>query len=298
MKTNKTSVPTLSLTPGRRLMLAVCVTVLFYVVTGLALQLMRGAFGADNIRMLRIAAVMQDMLLFVLPAVIVAVLLTRLPARFLAVDSRPRWRAVCLAALTMIVSIPAMNWVIEANASLPLPEGIAASLRQLEETAARTTEAMLGGTDIGSLVMNLLIIAVLAGFSEELFFRGMVQRLFVGCRWNAGVAIWVAAALFSAMHMQVFGFVPRLLLGAFFGYLLLWSGSLWLPIAMHVLNNTIYIISRHCTGAADINVLGTGDTALSYILVGASVALTAIGLVLTRRAAKTAAVVARRKGGA
>lgn len=82
MKTNKTSVPTLSLTPGRRLMLAVCVTVLFYVVTGLALQLMRGAFGADNIRMLRIAAVMQDMLLFVLPAVIVAVLLTRLPARF------------------------------------------------------------------------------------------------------------------------------------------------------------------------------------------------------------------------
>lgn len=138
---------------------------------------MRGAFGADNIRMLRIAAVMQDMLLFVLPAVIVAVLLTRLPARFLAVDSRPRWRAVCLAALTMIVSIPAMNWVIEANASLPLPEGIAASLRQLEETAARTTEAMLGGTDIGSLVMNLLIIAVLAGFSEELFFRGMVQRL-------------------------------------------------------------------------------------------------------------------------
>lgn len=177
MKTNKTSVPTLSLTPGRRLMLAVCVTVLFYVVTGLALQLMRGAFGADNIRMLRIAAVMQDMLLFVLPAVIVAVLLTRLPARFLAVDSRPRWRAVCLAALTMIVSIPAMNWVIETNASLPLPEGIAASLRQLEETAARTTEAMLGGTDIGSLVMNLLIIAVLAGFSEELFFRGMVQRL-------------------------------------------------------------------------------------------------------------------------
>ena len=177
---------------------------------------------------------------------------------------------------------------------------------------------MLGGTDIGSLVMNLLIIAVLAGFSEELFFRGMVQRLFVGCRWHAGVAIWVAAALFSAMHMQVFGFVPRLLLGAYFGYLLAQkvvilnlfftqldhtrcdddAFPLWLPIVMHVLNNTIYIISRHCTGAADINVLGTGDTALSYILVGASVALTAIGLVLTRRAAKTAPVVARRKGGA
>ncbi len=286
MKTNKNMVPTLSLTPGRRLMLAVCVTVLFYVITGLALQLMRGAFGADNVRMLRIAAVMQDMLLFVLPAVIVAVLLTRLPARFLAVDSAPRGRAIWPAALTMIVSIPAMNWMIEANASLPLPEGIAAYLRELEEAAARTTETMLGSADIGSLIMNLLIVAVLAGFSEELFFRGMVQRLFIGCRWHAGVAIWVAAALFSAMHMQVFGFVPRLLLGAYFGYLLLWSGSLWLPVLMHVFNNAIYIVSRHCAGAADINVLGTEGTAMSYIIIGVSVALTVIGLVLTRRAAK------------
>lgn len=286
MKTNKNTVPTLSLTPGRRLMLAACVTVLFYVITALALQLMRGAFGADNVRMLRIAAVMQDMLLFVLPAVIVAILLTRLPARFLAVDYAPRGRAICLAALTMIVSIPAMNWVIELNASMPLPEGIASYLHQLEQTAARTTEAMLGATDIGSLVMNLLIVAVLAGFSEELFFRGMVQRLFIGCRWNAVAAIWVAAALFSAMHMQVFGFVPRLLLGAFFGYLLLWSGSLWLPVAMHVLNNAIYIISRHCAGAADLNLLGTEGTAVSYIIIGVSAALTVIGLVLTRRAAK------------
>lgn len=286
MKTNKNTVPALSLTPGRRLMLAACVTVLFYVITGLALQLMRGAFGADNVRMLRIAAVMQDMLLFVMPAVIVAVLLTRLPARFLAVDSAPRGRAIWPAALTMIVSIPAMNWMIEANASLPLPEGIAAYLRGLEEAAARTTEAMLGSADIGSLIMNLLIVAVLAGFSEELFFRGMVQRLFIGCRWHASVAIWVAAALFSAMHMQVFGFVPRLLLGAYFGYLLLWSGSLWLPVLMHVFNNAIYIVSRHCAGAADINVLGTEGTAMSYIIIGVSVALTVIGLVLTRRAAK------------
>ena len=286
MKSNKNTIPALSLTPGRRIMLAACVTVLFYVITGLAVQLMRNGFGADNVRMLRIAAVLQDILLFVLPAVIVAVLLTRLPARFLAVDAAPRGRAVWLAALTMVASIPAMNWLIAANASLPLPEGVAGALRALEETAARSTEMMLGGTDAASLVMNLLIVAILAGFSEELFFRGMLQRLFVGCRWNAGVAVWVAAAVFSAMHMQVFGFVPRLLLGAFFGYLLLWSGSLWLPVLMHVFNNAIYIISRHFPDVFGyVNGLGADGSEVSYIVVGVSVAVTAIGLVLTRRAA-------------
>lgn len=278
----------MTLTTGRRIMLMLCVTVLFYVITALALELIRNGFGAENVRALRISAVLQDMLMFVLPAVIVAILLTRLPARLLCIDTFPRGRAVLYAMLTMVVSVPAMNWIIAANAQLPLPEGIAETLRQAEATSARITEVMLGGSDVISLVMSLLIVAVLAGFSEELFFRGMLQRVFSSCRMHAGVAIWITAILFSTMHLQVFGFVPRMLLGAFFGYLLLWSGSLWLPVLMHILNNAMYIVSRHMTlgGNGDVANIGAEGDTLSYVFVGASVALTVVGLVLTRRAAK------------
>lgn len=288
MKNGKAGMPAMTLTTGRRIMLMLCVTVLFYVITALALELIRNGFGAENVRALRISAVLQDLLMFVLPAVIVAILLTRLPARLLCVDTLPRPRAVLYAMLTMAVSVPAMNWIIAANAQLPLPEGIAETLRQAEATATRTTELMLGGSDVISLVMSLLIVAVLAGFSEELFFRGMMQRVFSGCRMNAGVAIWLTAILFSAMHMQVYGFVPRMLLGAYFGYLLLWSGSLWLPVLMHILNNASFIIARHSAlgGNTDFNALGAEGGTLSYVIVGASVALTIVGLVLTRRAAK------------
>lgn len=288
MKNGKAGMPAMTLTTGRRIMLMLCVTVLFYVITALALELIRNGFGADNVRALRISAVLQDLLMFVLPAVIVAILLTRLPARLLCVDTLPRPRAVLYAMLTMAVSVPAMNWIIAANAQLPLPEGIAETLRQAEATATRTTELMLGGSDVISLVMSLLIVAVLAGFSEELFFRGMMQRVFAGCRMNAGVAIWLTAILFSAMHMQVYGFVPRMLLGAYFGYLLLWSGSLWLPVLMHILNNASFIIARHSAlgGNTDFNALGAEGGTLSYVIVGASVALTIVGLVLTRRTAK------------
>lgn len=288
MKNGKAGMPAMTLTTGRRIMLMLCVTVLFYVITALALELISNGFGAENVRALRISAVLQDLLMFVLPAVIVAILLTRLPARLLCVDTLPRPRAVLYAMLTMAVSVPAMNWIIAANAQLPLPEGIAETLRQAEATATHTTELMLGGSDVISLVMSLLIIAVLAGFSEELFFRGMMQRVFAGCRMNAGVAIWLTAILFSAMHMQVYGFVPRMLLGAYFGYLLLWSGSLWLPVLMHILNNASFIIARHSAlgGNADFNALGAEGGTLSYVIVGASVALTVVCLVLTRRAAK------------
>ena len=90
--------------------------------------------------------------------------------------------------------------------------------------------------------MNILIIGVLAGFGEELFFRGTFMRLMTTGRVNPHVAIWTVAVVFSAMHLQFFGFVPRTLLGAYFGYLLYWSRSLWVPIIIHASNNIIYVV--------------------------------------------------------
>ena len=115
--------------------------------------------------------------------------------------------------------------------------------RALEDAAFTTMKNLLANDSVAALAVNILIVGVLAGISEELLFRGCFQRLLTTGGVNKHLAVWIVAICFSAMHFQIFGFVPRTLLGAYFGYLLLWTRSLWVPVAAHILNNVMFVIS-------------------------------------------------------
>ncbi len=274
----------LSLTLGKRLALFACITIFCLIIASVIVGFIRYKAGENSVPMMRIAAVLQDILLFIIPALVTAILITRLPATFLAVDKKPKGVAVILAIATMICSIPAMNALITFNDGIHLPQSMAAleaAMRHAEEAAQKSIATLLGGDGIGSLAVSVLIVGVLAGFSEEIFFRGTFLRLLTTGRVNTHVAIWVVAFVFSAMHMQFYGFMPRMLLGAFFGYLLCWSGSLWLPIIMHALNNSLYIIGEWSAGGneASINTFG----AENMPAVAVSIVLTAVGLYTLRK---------------
>src|SRR5207344_1198984 len=98
------------------------------------------------------------------------------------------------------------------------------------------------GTSVLSLAINLFIIAFLPALGEELFFRGMMQKLFSQLTKNNHLAIIITSIIFSAIHLQFYGFLPRMVLGIFLGYLLVWSGSLWLPILAHFVNNASAVL--------------------------------------------------------
>jgi membrane protease YdiL (CAAX protease family) len=151
---------------------------------------------------------------------------------------------------------------------------IEAALRSMEDNASNSVEMMLGPNTIGNLIISVLIVGLLAGFSEELFFRGALQRL-LSSRLSTSAAIWTAAVIFSAMHFQFFGFVPRMLLGAYLGYLLVWSGSIWLPAAVHAFNNIMFIVLRYTTGNGDVD-FGSGS--ISWIMFVVGTTATAVGL--------------------
>lgn len=275
----------LSLTLSKRLVFFGCVTLLCYVITSFIVGFMTLKGGADA-RWLRIAAVVQDIVLFILPAIVTALFCTRLPARFLTIDRFPRLRMSVMALCTLVVSIPAMNLLIQFNESISLPSalsGVEEYMRQAEAAARSYTETLLSGDSVMSLIVSLLIVGVLAGFSEELFFRGAFQRLLVTGRVNVHVAVWIVAVVFSAMHMQFYGFFPRMLLGAYFGYLAVWSGSLWLPVIIHAFNNCVYIVGQwHAAGAqpSAVDTVGTGGEVL---MACSSVVLTALGISLIYR---------------
>lgn len=193
-----------------------------------------------------IIASLQCVLVFIIPALIYARVFSRSPIQEVGMDCSPKGKQIFWVVLLFIIGLPALNQIIFWNESISFPpslSGVEATFRRLEEQAQKSTEILLSATSIGGLVSGILIIGVLTGFSEELFFRGALQRGIVASGVNPHCAIWFSAFIFSFMHFQFFGFLPRLLLGAFFGYLLYWSGSIWLSAFAHALNNSLVVLT-------------------------------------------------------
>jgi membrane protease YdiL (CAAX protease family) len=145
----------------------------------------------------------------------------------------------------ILVSMPFMEWVMLTNQQMVLPDflkDLEHWMRAKEDENMRTTLILLKMHGVKDLLINLFMIAMLPAIAEELMFRGAVQRIFGKLLHNIHIAIWLSAAIFSAIHVQFYGFVPRMLLGAAFGYLYFWSGSLWYAMIAHGLNNAYAVV--------------------------------------------------------
>jgi hypothetical protein len=142
--------------------------------------------------------------------------------------------------ILVIVISPLIYWIYGINQQMELPEAwsaLEASMKTTEEESEKTIKLLLSATGTQAFLINILVIAILPALGEELLFRGVLQNIFRGLFNNPHIAIWLGAILFSALHMQWYGFLPRLLLGAMFGYIYFWSGSIMLSIFAHFINN-------------------------------------------------------------
>ena len=271
--------------PGISLMLLLCAFVFCLVMVGILVPVLGKIIQRPEAAG-RILAVVQDLFIFIIPAFVAAFTATRLPARMLGVDQPPKASLFLLALLVLFVSVPAMNMIISFNQNIHLPESmtsVEAWMRHTEDAASQATAAILSGDSVGTLIVSVLIVGVLAGFSEEIFFRGALQRILMATRLPAWSVIWIVAVIFSAFHFQFFGFIPRMLLGAYFGYLLYWTRCLWIPVCVHIINNSVYVISQwNSTDSADnaaINTFGSDLSSPAEILaVCVSVVLTVAGI--------------------
>lgn len=190
----------------------------------------------------------QCIFLFISTAVVAAGLFSPRPFSYLKIDKKPTVTALIGVIICMIVFVPFMNLVISWNQSLSLPEKFSAVetwMRNKEASAQLITDQLLNVHSLGALVLLIFVIGILTGIGEEALFRGLLQKLLWEKTGNKHAAIWIGAIIFSTVHFQFFGFIPRMLLGAFFGYLLVWSGNIWLPITAHFFNNSITIVFRY-----------------------------------------------------
>jgi membrane protease YdiL (CAAX protease family) len=150
-----------------------------------------------------------------------------------------------LTLIVVVAFMPFNSLIIEWNAGMTLPDalsGVELWMRNQEDQLARLTEFMTAFDTPIQFGVAMLVIGILPAIGEEVLFRGVLQRKLTEHWVNPHLAIWVAAALFSAIHVQFYGFLPRLLLGALFGYLYYWSGSLLIAIFAHFVNNGVMVL--------------------------------------------------------
>ena len=239
----------------------------------------------------------QSAAMFLLPPLCMAYLWSKQPLEWLKVKGEKELKGERVwAVVLMLVALPAINLLAHINEQIALPaflEPLEAWMKTQEETAKNLTDQFMHVTSFGGLIINLLLMAVLPAISEELTFRGVLMNLFKvkGERLEVKgesvphLAIWCSAILFSAIHLQFYGFVPRMLMGALFGYMLVWTGSLWTPILMHFTNNAMAVILYFVSLRAGwdiemMDAIGTNDTLWLGVV---SMVITIVGIYAFRR---------------
>jgi uncharacterized protein len=189
--------------------------------------------------------------------------------------------ALLLVFCIVIAFAVADSAIIEWNQHIHFPDFLASFeewARAKEDQLAELTKMLTRFQSFSEFALAFLIVAVFAGICEEFLFRGIIQTELLKGTKNIHVAIWISAFFFSAIHAQFFGFVPRMLLGALFGYLYYWSGNLWVPMFAHFVNNgfAVCMIYLYQKKIVDTNLDSPEAAPWPAVIVAAGIVATAL----------------------
>lgn len=106
----------------------------------------------------------------------------------------------------------------------------------MNELVEKTYGNLLRADNAFEMIFVFVVIAVVPALSEEVMFRGYVQKSFE-LKMNPLIAALITAIAFGLYHFNPYGLLPLIALGFFFGYAAYKSGSILVPIVLHFLNN-------------------------------------------------------------
>ena len=216
-------------------------------VTGFSLQYIQDAANWDydnpqTLVLVRGMVLIQFIAFYIIPVFIFARLCDKEPTEFLGLRTSKIFYFLA-GATVMIIALPFVDWTGAVNHKLiPETSSMGKWMKEAEEAAAKQIGFMLKGKSVKDLLLNLLFVATFAGVGEELFFRGVLQRLFIKMFRNPWAGIIVTALIFSAIHLQFYGFVPRFILGVLLGLIYWYSGSLWPAIFAHFAYDALAVV--------------------------------------------------------
>lgn len=224
---------------------------------------------------------------FIFPVFLYTFLVSNSSFKYLSMSNKPLLINLILSITIVFTILPFLNYISILNMNMELPESMASIEKWMmlkEEQASLLLGAFLKTNSISGLLINLVVIGLLPAIGEELLFRGVILRLFKEAFRNIHVAVFISALLFSLVHLQFYGFFPRLLLGLVLGYLFIYTKNLWTPIAFHLVNNsaTVIIYYLHQREIIETNAENFGSTN-SFVLIIGSLIISVYILILIRK---------------
>ena len=202
----------------------------------------------QHLNLVRYLQILTNISFFTIPALIAAYLFSGNAVKYLGLRQGAKLKWFIATLLVMLTAIPAINLLLMLNEMIVFPEslaGLESWLMKYEDNAQQTTKLFLNVDTLGGLFFNIFMMAILPAIGEELIFRGLLHKIFVKWTGNVHVAIIITGLLFSMMHLQFYGLFPRWILGILFSYMMVWSGTIWVPILAHFVQNTLAIVVHY-----------------------------------------------------
>jgi len=214
------------------------------------------SLGNNDLAFMRYVLIIQDFSLLIIPSIIILMFMRPEPSGKVPGLEVPHLKEIGLVVILTFCLFPVTSFTGQINSAMHLPDwlsGVEQWMADKEDKADHVIDLLVESNTFPIMIMNLLTIALMPAIAEELIFRGVFQKIFTNLFRSGHFAVWFTAFLFSAIHLQFFGFIPRFILGLVFGYLFLWSGTLWLPVISHFVNNAFPVILSYFQGIEKLN---------------------------------------------
>lgn len=198
----------------------------------------------NDILMMKIGQGISSAMMFVVPPIIYYAFTRTQPLQQLGFRQPAKGWMLLVGLALVFVSLPLTNILGTWNEKMNLGavfESLEALLKQMEDMAADLTQRMMEVDTVWGLLGNLLVIALIPAIGEELTFRGVLQQALTK-RMNVHLGVFLSAFIFSFIHFQFYGFLPRMFIGLLLGYMFYYSGSIWTSILMHFINNATAVV--------------------------------------------------------
>ncbi len=192
----------------------------------------------------------DTIIMFFLPVYFFALICYRKPNKFIGFKTSINYKQVLLVLVILFFTFPLSGALAELTNIIPIPKNLEIKFKAMEAARAAQEAALININTLSKYLISLLLIGVLPGIVEEVFFRGGLQNILM--RWFKGpwFAIILTSIIFSIIHLSYYGFFVRAALGAILGFVFYYTGSIWLSILMHFLYNGIQVTALYISSTS------------------------------------------------
>ncbi|MDP1811858.1 MAG: CPBP family intramembrane metalloprotease [Sediminibacterium sp.] len=195
----------------------------------------------ENIHISRVLNTLASLMVFLLPALFLARILSKQPFTQLGFNTAISRKQVFWICLILFAGIMLSGALGELNEKMPIPAKWYVKARALEEAYKAAMLSMATMKTPLDYVLTLGVLAAAPALFEEVLFRSGFQQVFIGWTNNKWAGILIASIVFSSFHFSYFGFLPRVALGVLLGLIFYYSKNIWLSIFLHFLNNAFVV---------------------------------------------------------